>query len=101
MHRGSPRSAHWLIFGPSSTRSAPTPHRKITPPTFASNYAKQLPPCRRTSKNLRFLMTANNQTIFADLPRRGIGGVRRIRSSWKGLGPQAAFSEEGRCGDRG
>lgn len=35
------------------------------------------------------------KTIFADLRRRCIGGVRGIRSSWGGLGPQAAFSEGG------
>ena len=27
---------------------------------------------------------------FVDLPRRGLEGVRRIRSSWQGLGPQEA-----------
>src|ERR1700757_43077 len=42
--------------------SARTRRRRTTLTTFASNCAKPQRPCRRPSKNLRFLMTANTLT---------------------------------------
>src|SRR6266542_1504789 len=61
MRPGCPRSALWPISDPSSTNSALILRRKVISTTSASNCAKPPRPCRRMSKNLRFLMTANTR----------------------------------------
>src|SRR5262249_46670448 len=61
MRLGFLRSALWPISDLLSTNSAPIRRRKTTSNTFALSCVKLLQPCRRISKNLRFLMTANTK----------------------------------------
>jgi hypothetical protein len=62
MHPNSPRSAPWPTSDRSSTNSTPILRRKGISITSASSCAKPPRLSRRTSKNLRFLMTANIST---------------------------------------
>jgi hypothetical protein len=71
MRRDCPQSARWPTSGPSLTNSVNILPQRATSTTCASSCAKPPRPFRRTSKNLRFLMTANTQSV----PTRRSGQV--------------------------
>ena len=78
MHLDSPRFAPWPISGRSSTNSVNILPQRATSTTCASSCARPQRPSRRTSKNLRFLMTANRGYVLYDeidaLVLEGYGG---------------------------